>query len=135
MTRRPTKNHVRMEITDTIDLHHFKPNEVPELVKEYLRECKRIDIREVRIIHGKGKGVLMKTVQRILAEDPDVLAFGPASDRSGWGVTIARIRTNSMKMHSTQEIGSDDPPSLPNRLSVFFKSFMSRSSKTPKDEK
>lgn len=81
-----------MEIDGILDLHHFRPREVPDLVREYLRECKRHHIGEVRIIHGKGKGVLRAIVQDILAHDKDVVDFGPPHDGSGWGVTIARLR-------------------------------------------
>lgn len=82
-------NVVRLEVDGILDLHHFRPREVPDLVRDYLAECKRLGINEVRIIHGKGKGVLRAIVQDILANHPDVSGFGPAHDGSGWGVTIA----------------------------------------------
>jgi DNA-nicking Smr family endonuclease len=88
---------VRLEVNGVLDLHHFKPREVPELVREYLHECKRLGIDEVRIIHGKGKGVLRGIVQEILAADPGVRGFGPAHDGSGWGVTIAYLSADSAK--------------------------------------
>ncbi|OBS10549.1 Smr/MutS family protein [Acidihalobacter prosperus] len=84
---------MQLDIDGVLDLHHFKPREVPDLVREYLHECRRRDIAEVRIVHGKGKGVLRAIVQDILAQDPHVLAYGPAMDRSGWGATVARLHT------------------------------------------
>ncbi|WP_083699807.1 Smr/MutS family protein [Acidihalobacter ferrooxydans] len=100
---------VRLEITDTLDLHHFKPSEVPDLVREYLRECDRLGISEIRIIHGKGKGVLRKIVQDILAADPRVIAYGSANDRSGWGATDARLKI-SAQPESKQ---ASEPPRSP----------------------
>lgn len=90
-----------------LDLHHFKPREVPDLVREYLHECRRRDIAEVRIVHGKGKGVLRAIVQDILAQDPHVLAYGPAMDRSGWGATVARLRTTRTPPSHKAETGTD----------------------------
>lgn len=85
----PRSDVVRLDVDGVLDLHHFRPREVPDLVRDYLAECKRHGIHEVRIIHGKGKGVLRAIVQDILANHPDVRGFGPAHDGSGWGVTVA----------------------------------------------
>ncbi|AOU97698.1 hypothetical protein BI364_06755 [Acidihalobacter yilgarnensis] len=93
--RRPAETAVvALDINGILDLHHFHPREVPDLVREYLRECHRRDIHEIRIVHGKGKGVLRAVVHDILAHDPNVIAYGPATDRSGWGATIVRLRTH-----------------------------------------
>lgn len=83
---------MEVEVNGIIDLHAFHPREVPDLVQEYLRECRLRGIHEVRIIHGKGKGVLRKRVQTLLAQHPDVISFGPAQDRSGWGATVVLLR-------------------------------------------
>ena len=104
---------VHLEVDGVLDLHHFKPPEVPGLVREYLHECKRLGIDEVRIIHGKGKGVLRAIVQDILTADPEVRSFGPAQDGSGWGVTIAYLGTDSAKRQApskpaTQEATTTD---------------------------
>jgi len=88
---------VNIEINGILDLHHFKPSDVPELVEDYLQECRRQNISEIRIIHGKGKGVLRAIVQDILARDPYVVAYGAANDRSGWGATVAQLRTSPNK--------------------------------------
>ena len=51
---------VSVPIDGTLDLHTFHPSEVADLVPEYLDECLRRGIDHVRIIHGKGKGVLRR---------------------------------------------------------------------------
>jgi DNA-nicking Smr family endonuclease len=70
-----------------LDLHQFRPAEVDDLVREYLRACRQAGVLQLRIIHGKGKGVLRRRVQQILAEEPAVRAFGLVQDRSSWGAT------------------------------------------------
>lgn len=98
-----------LEVNGMLDLHHFHPRDVPDLVQEYLRECRLRGIHEVRIIHGKGKGVLRDRVQSILAQHPDVISFGPARDRAGWGATVALLR-NQKSTHLDQSIRSQKNP-------------------------
>lgn len=75
-----------------LDLHMFRPKDATSVVDEYLRACLEKGILEVRIIHGKGKGVLRKTVHSFLQSNPMVLRFGLDSGPSGWGATIVRLR-------------------------------------------
>ena len=77
--------------TDTIDLHVFRPREVPSVVEEFLNAAAEAGITRVRIIHGKGIGVQRRIVRQVLANDPRVSWFSDALDASGWGATIARI--------------------------------------------
>ena len=70
-------------IDGTLDLHTFRPSEVRELVADYLEECRRRGILEVRIIHGKGTGRLRETVRRILSNHPGVRSFHTPSDSTG----------------------------------------------------
>ena len=84
---------VRIPIEDWIDLHTFLPNEIPSLLEEYLSECQKRGFREVRIIHGKGKGVQRDVVHRFLSKDRRVESFTPAPLEAGsWGATLATLR-------------------------------------------
>jgi DNA-nicking Smr family endonuclease len=78
-------------IDGMLDLHAFKPNEINSLIPEYITECINRNIVEIRIIHGKGKGVLRRGVHAILERDPRVISFGMAKDRSSWGATIVHL--------------------------------------------
>ena len=79
-------------IEDSIDLHHFKPSEVPDLVNEYLWACRAKDILTVRIIHGKGKGLLRERVLRVLENHPHVRSFSSGRlESGGWGATVVEL--------------------------------------------
>lgn len=84
---------VEMEITDVLDLHTFLPKEVPDLVRDWLDAAYEKGYREVRIVHGRGKGVQRKTVRTLLERDPRVVAFEDAPAVSGgWGATVVTLR-------------------------------------------
>jgi DNA-nicking Smr family endonuclease len=85
-----------LPIEDSIDLHGFQPRDIPSVVEEYLLEAERLGFVEVRIIHGRGKGVQRRVVQSILARHPLVASFrdAPAS-RGGWGATLVWLKPRS----------------------------------------
>ncbi|HEY6066012.1 MAG TPA: Smr/MutS family protein [Thermoanaerobaculia bacterium] len=79
----------RLPIEDSLDLHSFLPEDVSSVVSEYLDEAIRAGYREVRLIHGKGKGVRRAEVRRLLAGDVRVREiFDATPDRGGFGATI-----------------------------------------------
>jgi DNA-nicking Smr family endonuclease len=83
---------VELPIDGTLDLHTFHPREVKDLVPDYLAECRDRGILEVRIVHGKGRGALRRTVHAILARRPEVASFKLAmEDAGGWGATIVAL--------------------------------------------
>ncbi|MDD9938552.1 MAG: Smr/MutS family protein, partial [Myxococcales bacterium] len=65
---------VELPIDGELDLHHFRPAEVPSLVEAYVTECRERGILELRIVHGKGKGTLRRTVHKVLDRMPDAVA-------------------------------------------------------------
>ena len=85
------KDPVEIPIDGTLDLHTFRPKEVPSLVRDYVNLCRERGIYEIRIIHGKGKGILRRTVHGILENHPLVAGYHDAHDGSGWGATIAYL--------------------------------------------
>jgi DNA-nicking Smr family endonuclease len=84
---------IELPIDGVLDLHTFQPREVKDLVLDYLSECGKRGILQVRIIHGKGIGNLRRTVHSLLAKHPDVISFSLAHPQlGGWGATIVLIR-------------------------------------------
>ena len=83
---------VEFPIDGTLDLHIFQPREVRSLVPEYLAACRERGILLVRIIHGKGTGMLREKVHSILRGLPEVASFRLAGeDGGGWGATIVTL--------------------------------------------
>lgn len=81
---------VEAPIEDWIDLHTFDPKEVESLLDTYLAECRKAGFATVRIVHGKGKGVLKRRVQAFLENSPLVASYGDADHfGGGWGATVA----------------------------------------------
>ena len=64
-----------------IDLHAFAPADVVSVVEEYINEAVRKGLTEVRVVHGRGRGVQRGQVQAALERHPLVLEFrdDPAS--------------------------------------------------------
>jgi DNA-nicking Smr family endonuclease len=82
---------LELPIDGTLDLHTFAPGEVKDVVAEYVRECHRRGIVELRIVHGKGTGVLRRQVHAGLGRLPEVASFALAADGGGWGATLVRL--------------------------------------------
>jgi len=84
---------IRLPIDGVLDLHHFNPREVGELVPAYLAECRNAGIFEVRIIHGKGTGNLRRSVHAILSRLDSVVSFRLAGEEEGgWGATLVELK-------------------------------------------
>ncbi len=84
---------IRLEIDGELDLHTFSPRELGSLIPEYLRQCRKEGIRDVRIIHGKGTGALRRSVHAILKGLDCVESFRLAGpDGGGWGATLVRLK-------------------------------------------
>ena len=80
----------RLPIEDSLDLHAFAPRDIPSLVEEYLRAAHDAGLREVRLIHGRGKGIQRGIVQAALDRHPLVESFRDAPE-SHLGATVATL--------------------------------------------
>ena len=79
---------VQIPVDGILDLHTFRPAEVADLVEEYLDTCRTEGIYQIRIIHGKGKGVQRRIVRSLLQRLEYVSAFRDAEETAGgWGAT------------------------------------------------
>ena len=79
---------IEYPVDGVLDLHQFRPADAKQVVRDYLDACYERDIREVRIIHGKGTGTLREIVHSVLQARADVVSYKLASDGSGWGATL-----------------------------------------------
>jgi DNA-nicking Smr family endonuclease len=84
-----------IEVTDVLDLHGFFPEQVPEMVEEFIKNALELKLYRLRIIHGKGKSKLKWTVHQVLKENAHVIWYGDAPPEiGGWGATIVDIKAS-----------------------------------------
>jgi len=83
-------HHVPIEAE--IDLHSFAPRDIPSIVDEYLTAAATAGFEEVRLIHGRGKGVQRGFVQSALERHPLVVEFWDDT-ASHLGAPFARLKT------------------------------------------
>jgi len=89
---------VALPIEDSIDLHAFAPKDIPSVVESYLEAAREAGYREVRLIHGRGKGIQKERVRQVLGRSPHVAHFEEATpDRGGFGATVARLKPLASK--------------------------------------
>ena len=86
---------VKLAIEDVLDLHTFRPKDIPDLLEDYFTECIKAGIHSVRIIHGKGKGIQKRRVQGLLEKNSMVATFKEAPpEAGGWGATLVELSRN-----------------------------------------
>jgi DNA-nicking Smr family endonuclease len=84
---------MRIPIEDVLDLHTFSPRAIKSVVEEYVTAAWERGFREVRLIHGRGRGVQRGIVQQALERHPLVVEFWDAPE-SHLGATVARLRND-----------------------------------------
>jgi len=86
----------RIPIEPTLDLHTFQPRDIKSVVEEYIYVAHAAGLREVRLIHGRGRGVQRMIVQAALEKHPLVESFDDAAD-SHLGATVALLRGHILR--------------------------------------
>jgi len=79
-------------VTDTLDLHGFFPEQVPEMIEAFIQNARTLRLNRLRVIHGKGRSRLKYEVIHALTSNPDVMRFHDAPpDMGGWGATVVEL--------------------------------------------
>jgi DNA mismatch repair protein MutS2 len=82
----------RSEIDPELDLHAMTVDEAIPLVQNYIDTAFRAGLKEVRIVHGKGTGVLRQAVMRELKKHPLVKSFRIGDRFEGsTGATVVQL--------------------------------------------
>jgi DNA-nicking Smr family endonuclease len=81
-------------IEDSIDLHAFRPGDVRDVAREYLVAAHERGLTEVRLIHGRGRGVQRALVQTMLQSLDIVERY---RDDEHLGATIVVLAPNPLK--------------------------------------
>ena len=85
----------RVPIEAELDLHAFAPRDIPSVVEEYITAAAQAGFRDVRLVHGRGRGVQRGIVQATLDRHPNVEAFRDDT-ASHLGATLVRLRTEPL---------------------------------------
>ena len=89
---------VRIPIERELDLHPFAPGDIRSVVQEYVNAAVEAGIREVRIVHGRGRGVQRGIVQAALERHPLVVEFwDDPSAHLGATVAVLKSEVRSLK--------------------------------------
>jgi len=80
---------VEIPIEAALDLHPFRPNEIRDVAREYLEQARARGFREVRLVHGRGRGVQRANVQALLRTLPYVVDFW---DDAHLGATVVVLQ-------------------------------------------
>ena len=73
-----------------LDLHAFAPRDIPSVVEAFVAAAVEAGLTEVRLVHGRGRGVQRGIVQATLERHPLVREFWDDTS-SHLGATVARI--------------------------------------------
>ena len=87
---------MRIPIESTLDLHAFQPRDIASVVEEYVCAAHEAGLREIRLIHGRGRGVQRGIVQAALERHPLVDAFYDAPE-SHLGATVAILGESEIR--------------------------------------
>ena len=82
---------VDVPIGPELDLHAFAPRDIPSVVEEYVSAAAGAGVFEVRLVHGRGRGVQRGIVQATLERHPLVLEFWD-DPSAHLGATVARLK-------------------------------------------
>ena len=86
-------NEKRAHFNPTLDLRGHRAEEALDMLHHFLDEALLLSEKEVRILHGKGYGILMQVIHQELKSMREVRTFHPEKvELGGVGVTIVQLR-------------------------------------------
>jgi DNA mismatch repair protein MutS2 len=100
LIRRHSQQHIMSDINTRManfslshDIRGMRGNETAADIIKYIDEALLLSAKEVKIIHGKGDGILRKIVRETLSSIPEVVRFEDEHvERGGSGATIVRLK-------------------------------------------
>lgn len=86
-------NEKRKNFSITLDLRGHRADEAVDELRHFIDEAQLLSERELRVLHGKGYGILKTVVRQELQRMNEVESFGSAPLNSGGdGVTIVHLK-------------------------------------------
>ncbi|MCK5135875.1 MAG: Smr/MutS family protein [Bacteroidales bacterium] len=84
----------RVQFRPDIDLRGKRADEAMEIVVDFIDEAIMVSARELRILHGKGNGILRQLIREYLHSVDLVEWYGDEHvDRGGTGITVVRMES------------------------------------------
>jgi DNA-nicking Smr family endonuclease len=96
----PDDDAVRIPIEAELDLHAFAPRDVASVVEEYITAAHAAGFSELRLVHGRGKGIQRGIVQQVLDRHAMVESF---ADDAWLGATLVKLRTSKVEGRTNVE--------------------------------
>ena len=86
-------NEKRARFNPTLDLRGHRAEEAIAELHQFLDTALLLSEKEVRILHGKGYGILMQIIRDELRASRDVRSFHPEKlELGGEGITVVELR-------------------------------------------
>ena len=86
---------MKVPIERELDLHTFAPRDIRSVVEEFVRAAHEAGLRELRLVHGRGRGVQRGIVQQALERHPLVAEF--------WDDTTSHLGATCCRLHDAPE--------------------------------
>jgi len=81
------------EFKTTLDVRGKRAAEISEIVERYIDDALLLKVYNVRILHGKGYGVLRKIIHELLARHKNVVSYeNEHIEHGGDGITVVRLK-------------------------------------------
>ena len=81
------------QFSSTLDVRGQRAEETVHHLEEYLDEAEMLGVSDLRILHGKGNGILRSVVRQYVAKRPNVAEFHDEMlELGGAGVTVVRLK-------------------------------------------
>lgn len=82
----------RKNFSQDIDVRGMRGDEALQAVQRFIDDAILMSVSHVRILHGKGNGILRQLVRQYLASEPNVLHFADEHVQfGGSGITVADL--------------------------------------------
>ena len=81
------------EFTTTLDVRGKRAEEALSLLQRYIDDAMLVSAKEVRVVHGKGDGILRSVIRNYLKSMDEIEHFGDEHvERGGDGITVILFR-------------------------------------------
>ncbi len=82
----------RLTFKSEIDIRGKRAEEAISIIQEFIDEAIMFDVNELRILHGKGNGILKEIIRNYLKTEPAISSFKDEHvDFGGAGITVVNL--------------------------------------------